>query len=211
MFTFMREPLNSLTHMAGLILSALGLIVLLSRAGGATALAAALIFGLGLMGLYGASTVYHWVQGPPAVVSRLRMLDHIMIYILIAATYTPVCLIPLRHSGGIPLLITIWSLALGGSILKVLWKKAPRLVYTGLYLGLGWAAVVVIRPLALALPMAAVVLLIAGGLAYSAGAVIYGLKPARMKLGPFRYHEIFHLFILLGSLLHFLMIWQYVL
>jgi len=211
MFTFMREPLNSLTHMAGLVLSALGLIALLRQAGSAAGLAAALVFGLGLIGLYGASTIYHWVPGPPAVVARLRMLDHIMIYVLIAATYTPVCLIPLRHSGGIPLLITIWSLALGGSVLKVVWKKAPRWVYTGLYLGLGWAAVVVVRPLARALPLTAVVLLIAGGLAYSAGAVIYGLKPARLKLGAFQYHEIFHLFILLGSFLHFLMIWQYVL
>ena len=211
---FIREPINSLTHLAGLLLSVAGMILLLARAleePTAAGLTGALVFSLGLIGLYSASTVYHWAKASPPVIARLRTLDHIMIYILIAATYTPICLLALNQLTGGVLLGVIWTLTLTGIILKLVWTSAPRWLYTGLYLGLGWAAITVIYPLIQALPAMAIVLMVSGGLSYTVGAVIYGLKPRRLRVGPFGFHEIFHLFILAGSLLHFLMVYLYVL
>ena len=213
MIQFIREPINSLTHLAGLLLSVAGAFLLLDRAlqdPTAASLISALVFSLGLIGLYGASTIYHWIIASPRVIARLRTFDHIMIYILIAATYTPICLLALNRMTGGVLLGIIWGLTLTGIILKLVWKSAPRWLYTGLYLGLGWAAVTVIYPLIQALPAMAIVLMVSGGLSYTAGAVIYGMKPRRLRIGPFHYHEIFHLFILGGSLLHFLMVYLYV-
>ncbi len=211
---FIREPINSLTHLAGLLLSVAGMILLLVRAleePTAAGLTGALVFSLGLIGLYSASTIYHWAKASPRVIARLRTLDHIMIYILIAATYTPICLLALNQLTGGVLLGVIWTLTLTGIILKLVWTSAPRWLYTGLYLGLGWAAITVIYPLIQALPAMAIVLMVSGGLSYTVGAVIYGLKPRRLRVGPFGFHEIFHLFILAGSLLHFLMVYLYVL
>lgn len=134
-----------------------------------------------------------------------------MIYVLIAGTYTPVCLVTLHGRLGMGLLITIWSLSLIGIILKLVWLDAPRWLYTSFYLVLGWIAAGFIFPLSQALPGKGVFLLVLGGLFYSAGSVFYALKPKRLCVFKLGFHEIFHLFILAGSLSHYVFVYRYVL
>ncbi len=206
----LREPINSLTHLSGAALSVIGLFFLLSSAiktGETIKIVSSVIFALGLIGLYTTSGIYH---GAFKHVKLLRKLDHTMIYVLIAATYTPICLVSLKGWIGTSMIITIWSLAVVGGILKFLWINAPRWLYTSFYLILGWAALILLYPLAHRLPFMAIFLLFAGGILYSVGAVIYAKKPASLKIGVYGFHEIFHLFILLGSLSHFVMIYRYV-
>ena len=209
-----REPMNSMSHMVGVLLSLTGMIILLVRsiqAGSMVQVLAALIFGLSLILLYTASMIYHWAVSSTEVIRVLRKIDHCMIYVLIAGTYTPVCLLTLKGKLGIGLLIAVWSLAALGIVLKLVWFDAPRWLYTGFYLLLGWLAVFFIYPISKALPGEGVFLLILGGLLYTAGSIFYALKPERLRLWKLGFHEIFHLFILAGSITHYLFVYFYVL
>ncbi|WP_461206193.1 PAQR family membrane homeostasis protein TrhA [Clostridium sp. DL1XJH146] len=208
-----REPINSITHLIGIVLSAIGLILLLVvsiNSGDYIKIISSVIFSIGLIGLYTASTVYHWSLGSKNKLLILRKLDHTMIYVLIAATYTPICLISLKGFTGYLLLIIVWTLAIAGIILKLIWLDAPRWLYTSFYLGLGWAAIFVIYPLYKILPTTGLILLFGGGLSYSIGAIFYATKSKKIKIWKFGFHEIFHLFILLGSFLHYLMVYNYI-
>jgi hemolysin III len=214
MYLRIREPVNSMSHLIGAVLSLAGLILLIVKsvqAGTMVHLFAALIFGLSLILLYSSSSVYHWVISSTEVIRILRKIDHCMIYVLIAGTYTPICLITLKGKLGIGLLIAIWALTVLGIVLKLVWFDAPRWLYTGFYLLLGWLAVFFIYPISLALSGKGVFLLVLGGLLYSAGSLFYALKPKRLKLWKFGFHEIFHLFILAGSITHYFFIYKYVL
>ncbi len=209
-----REPINSMSHLVGAVLSMAGLIILLVKsvqAGGIIHLLAALIFGLSLILLYASSMIYHGVVSSVEVIRLLRKIDHCMIYVLIAGTYTPVCLLTLQGKLGIGLLIAVWSLAILGIVLKLVWFDAPRWLYTGFYLLLGWLAVFFIYPISLALPGQGVFLLVLGGLFYTVGSVLYAIKPQRLKLWKLGFHEIFHLFILAGSISHYMFVYFYVL
>ena len=169
-----------------------------------------IIFSIGLVGLYTASTVYHGINAPIEKLEFLRKIDHIMIYILIAATYTPIGLIPLKGIVGYSLLTIVWTLTLIGIILKIFWMDAPRWISTGFYLLLGWISVFFIYPMVKVLPPIAISFLVLGGIMYSIGAVIYGKKSERLNIWKFGFHEIFHVFILLGSFFHFIMIYKYI-
>lgn len=209
-----REPVNSMSHLIGAIMSVAGLILLLLnsvQSGSIVQILAALIFGISLIGLYSASTVYHWVISNEKIIRILRKIDHCMIYVLIAGTYTPVCLLTLKGKLGIGLLIAIWTLSLIGIFLKIIWMDAPRWLYTSFYLLLGWVSVFFIYPLYLALPGKGIFLLLLGGLMYSAGAVFYILKPEKLRFLKLGFHEIFHMFILAGSIAHYLFVYMYVL
>ena len=208
-----REPINSMSHLIGVLLSLAGLIILLVRSvqiGSIVHLLAALVFGISLILLYSASMIYHWVISSTEVIRLLRKIDHCMIYVLIAGTYTPVCLLTLQGKLGIGLLIAVWSLAILGIVLKLVWFDAPRWLYTGFYLLLGWLAVFFIYPISLALPGIGVFLLVLGGLFYTTGSVFYALKP-RLRLWKLGFHEVFHVFILAGSITHYLFVYFYVL
>jgi len=208
-----REPINSLSHLLGIILSCIGLVLLLYvsiLSGNTVKIVSSLVFSFGLIALYTASTVYHWKITSEKTLEYLRKVDHIMIYILIAATYTPICLVTLKGFVGYLLLAIIWSLAIAGMILKLFWLNGPRWLYTSFYLILGWAAIFVIYPLYKALPLMGLIMLISGGLYYSIGAVVYATKSDKIRLWKFGFHEIFHVFILLGSISHFLLIYNYV-
>lgn len=205
-----REPLNTLTHLIGLILSLVGFFFLYPLAKNHAndwAILSIWVFSLGLAGLYFASTYYHGKMASDEVLVKLRKLDHVMIFFLIAATYTPVCLLVLPPQLGMKLLGVIWVLALSGMILKMFFINTPRWLSTGLYLFLGWASVSVIKPLFIRLSGLEFSLLVLGGLFYTVGAVIYGRKNPKLRVGAFGYHEIFHLFILAGSLSHYLMVY----
>jgi len=209
----LREPINALTHGAGILLSAGGLIFLLMKAlhnQSGLQLAGALIFGLSLIALYTASTVYHGLPVSPRAVQVMRRVDHTMIYVLIAGTYTPICLVTLKGVLGWSLLGLVWGLALLGIVVKLLWMNAPRWLSTSFYVLLGWLAAFFIVPLFKALPFSGFLWLLAGGILYTIGAVFYAFKPNWLRIGKFGYHEVFHLFILAGSGAHFLLVSQYV-
>lgn len=201
----LREADNGLTHLAGAFLS-VGATVLLVRlalgAGTARHVVAFAVFGLSLIGLYTASALYHSLPAAPAVLDRLLRLDCTMVFVLIAGTYTPFCLIALHGGWRWGLLGAVWALALGGSTLKLRWMDAPVWFSTGLYVALGWVALLAAPPLVAALPLEGVAWLIAGGLAYTGGAVIFALERPRLRPGVFGAHALWHLCVIAGSACH---------
>ena len=209
----LRDPVSGLTHFIGAILALVGTVVLVMRPSPPITPWHAVsfsVFGAAMVLLYSASTLYHWLTLSEHGIRTLRRIDHSMIFIYIAATYTPVCLIPLRGPWGWSLLGSVWGLALAGIGVKVFWLHAPRWLSTTLYLTLGWLALVGIYPLALALDIGALVWLVAGGVLYSLGATIYALKRPDPFPGFFGFHEIFHLFVIGGSCCHYILMYFYI-
>ena len=171
--------------------------------------AAAVVFCLSLIALYSASSVYHFSGRGEAVLRRLKKLDHSMIYVLIAGSYTPIILKFMPAPRSYVFLGVIWLIALTGIAIKLLWIDAPRLIGTALYLALGWA-IAFDFGVVLSMPAPAIALLAAGGLSYTVGGVIYiAKKPNLGKMIGF--HELFHLFVIVGSVCHYLMVFLYVL
>lgn len=210
-----REPINGFTHLAGAILSFAGLLALVIKAASESAspltLTAVIIFGVSMILLYSASATYHLVMARDAIIAFLRRLDHSMIFVLIAGTYAPFCLITLDGTTGSIIFSIIMAVALAGVVFKMVWFNCPRWISTGLYISMGWVIVFAARPLAENLGSAGLSLLIAGGLLYTIGGLIYGFKPKFMQSKYMGFHEIFHIFILLGSLAHFLSVYLFVL
>jgi len=202
----LKDPASALTHLVGALLSAVGLGVLISRAATAGTtwhMVSFPVFGAGLLLLYTASTLYHSLRLPPGPTRTLRRIDHIMIFVLIASTYTPFCLLPLRGPWGWSLFGTVWGLAAIGALLKLLWLGAPRWLSTGFYVVMGWLVIVAIYPLARALTPAGLTWLSTGGILYTVGAVCYAVKWPNPWPGRFGFHELWHLFVMGGSLAHF--------
>jgi hemolysin III len=209
----LREPVNGLTHVAGGLLASVGLVVLLATAasaGRADQLVAFGVFGFSLITLYAASALYHLLPLSPAGMARMRRLDHMTIFLLIAGTYTPFCLLALEGVWGGGLLGLIWGLALCGIVLKLLWMDAPRWLSVALYLGMGWVALVAAPAVFRAVPAGGMAWVLGGALAYSAGALIYGLKRPNPIPGVFGFHELWHLFVMAGSACHFWAVLRYV-
>lgn len=212
----LREPVNGLTHLAGAILSVFGLVVLLVIAvenGNPRQVVAFSIFGASLVSMYCASAFYHSLKISERGVAHLRRIDHMMIYIFIAGTYTPICLLLLRGRLGIGLLIAVWSLAALGVLQTVAWMRAPQWFSTAVYIGMGWIAIFVIRPLLAAAPPGFFFWLLAGGVIYTLGAVVHATNwPRRRTAGkPFLFgsHEIWHLCVMAGSFAHYWAILAY--
>lgn len=214
MATRIKDPVSALTHFIA-FLAAIPLTILLIYKAGVYAtvwhIVSFIIFGISLMALYGASTLYHWVCVDKNKERILRKIDHMMIFVLIAGTYTPVCLVNLRGKWGWILLSIIWSLAIGGIILKALWLEAPRWFSTVLYVVMGWTVLIAFYPLTQTVPKEGISLLVLGGVTYTVGALIYGLKWFPFKTKWFGSHELFHLFVMGGSLFHLIFMFQYVL
>lgn len=212
----LREPVNALTHSAGALLSVVGLIMLLARAlenDSARQIVAFSIFGGSLVAMYCVSAFYHSFNLSERGIAHMRRIDHMMIYILIAGTYTPICLLMLPERLGLLLLTAVWALATIGTAQKIVWMHAPTWASTALYLGMGWIAVLLIKPLLSVAPTAFFLWLLAGGLFYSLGAVVYALKWPRPSTverpRAFGSHEIWHLFVMVGSFSHFWAIFAY--
>ncbi|MDN5352705.1 MAG: hemolysin [Clostridiales bacterium] len=201
-----REPINALTHLSGIVLSIAGMIALLALNHHPLALAGSIVFGLSMVLLYTASTVYHWYSGNGDVIKRLRKFDHAMIFVLIAGTYTPICLLVLGGRLGIGLLITIWAIAIAGIVAKIKFINMPRALSAAIYLVMGWLCIFFIYPIYKGMPAGAFPWLVAGGILYTIGSLFYASKSDRIKIGKFGFHEIFHLFILAGSAAHYIMI-----
>jgi hemolysin III len=213
MFEKLRDPVSGLTHLFGAFLALPGTAYLLLADGHPASFlhtVSLAVFGLSLLLLYGASSAYHLVQSSPKITLMLRRLDHMMIYILIAGTYTPICLLALPNRLGSALLSTIWILAAFGMLLTLFFINTPRWLTVAVYIGMGWMALLAIKPLLQVLPPGGIFWMVLGGLMYSGGAVIYTLKKPDWFPGRFGFHEVWHLFVMAGSLSHFWMIAAYV-
>jgi hemolysin III len=212
---YIREPINGLTHLAGAVLSFVALLAMVIKAslnlGSPIAITAVTIFGISMILLYSASATYHMVIAKDTVIAFLRRLDHSMIFILIAGSYTPFCLISLNGVTGWVMFSIVTFVALSGITFKMVWFNCPRWLSTALYIAMGWMAVSVVSPLSDTLSSMGVFLLILGGILYTIGGVIYAVKPKFLQSKYLGFHEIFHVFILLGSLSHFLSVYLYVL
>ncbi len=213
MFLKLREPVSALTHFVGMILAVVGLVMLIMESVSPARplhIVAFSIFGGAMFLVYTASTLYHWLSVSPAAVARLRKLDQAMIYLLIAATYTPVCLIPLRGLWGWSLLGIVWGLALFGILMRIYWRSFPDWFSITTYVFMGWIVVVASWPIVKALQTGAVVWIAVGGLFYTVGAVIHALQRPNPFPKIFGFHEIFHLFVMMGSFSHFWVMYQYI-
>ncbi|MEH7336455.1 hemolysin III family protein [Neobacillus drentensis] len=214
MNNYIREPINGLTHLAGALLSFVGLLAMVIKASMSSpspmTIAAVIIFGVSMILLYSASATYHMVIARDKVIAFLRRLDHSMIFVLIAGTYTPFCFISLNGKTGAILFSIISAVAISGVVFKMVWFNCPRWISTALYIAMGWMIVFVFSPLAGSLNPWGLFLLVLGGIFYTIGGVIYGAKPKFLEFKYLGFHEIFHIFILLGSLAHFFSVFLYV-
>lgn len=210
-----KDPGSAITHFIGMITAILFAVPLILKASSARSIAgtsAVSVFIVSTILLYAASTIYHTFDISEKVNRRLRKMDHIMISVMIAGTYTPMCAIVIKGHIGLSLLAVIWSLALVGILIKAFWITCPRWFSSVLYIAMGWVCVLAFTPLKQNLSTGGLALLVAGGIIYTIGGIIYALKlpifNSRHK--NFGSHEIFHLFVMGGSLCHGIMIYQYV-
>jgi hemolysin III len=200
------ELANTITHGFGLVLSIIGFVVLVILAGfrgDAMSIAGCIVYGLSLVVLYAASTIYHSVTSP-VLKKRLQIADHCGIYLLIAGSYTPFGLVIIKGAFGQNLLITIWAFALVGIVAKLIMRDRWPAVSVVSYLVMGWIGVVAIQPLLAALGSTAITLIVAGGVAYSLGVIFFAWNRIPHN------HAIFHVFILAGSILHYIAVVVYV-
>lgn len=215
MNSYIREPINGLTHLAGALLSFAGLLALVIKAslttGSALAIASVTIFGISMILLYSASATYHMVISKERIIAFLRKIDHSMIFVLIAGTYAPFCLISLNGVAGWTLFGIITFAAMCGILFKMIWFRSPRWLSTSIYIIMGWMIIFVAPPLSSVLSSTGIFWLAAGGVSYTVGGVIYALKPDFLRFKHLGFHEIFHIFIMLGSLAHFISVYLYVL
>ena len=213
-FKYWREPMNALTHLIALLFILPITIVLAYNGyvkGGLPYLFPFLIFSASISLLYLASTVYHMLPAKENVIKMLKKIDHMMIFVLIAGTYTPVCLIKLNTSFGYTILSIVWTIAILGIILKIFWINAPRWLSTSIYVIMGWLSVFAFFPLIRAIELNGILLLLLGGIIYTIGAVIYATKYPKISSKFFGFHEIFHLFVIGGSVCHIIFMFKYVL
>lgn len=216
MNTKLKDPGSAITHliaMIGAVICSFPLIYKAAHSSNTTAVAAMTIFICSMILLYGASTLYHSLDISAKINLVFRRIDHAMIFVLIAGSYTPVCLLALDRSKGIPLLIFIWLAAAVGISLKIFIINCPHWVSSVIYIAMGWTCVFVFKPLLSVLPPTAFGWLLAGGIIYTIGGILYGLKlPIFDKLpANFGSHEIFHLFVMGGSFCHFIFMYVYML
>ena len=214
----LRDPLSGLTHCIAAALSLVGLVILIVFSaiwGNAYHVVSFTIFGTSLVLLYLFSTLYHWLNISDKGISVFRKFDHIMIYIVIASSYTHECLTVLRGPWGWSIFGLIWGFAVLGTLLTAIWIKAPRALTTTIYIMMGWTVLIAIFPLVKAFKNANLFYslwwLVAGGIFYTIGGIIYGFKIPKKNWGPWGFHEIFHVFIMFGSACHYWFILHYLL
>lgn len=207
----MKDPVSTWTHFVPFLAAIAGLVALiLLSAGNASKVVTMTVFGASAILLYGASSLYHWVRTTPRRELILRKLDHMAIYLLIAGSYTPVFFYGLTGAWRWAMLLTVWGLAAVGMVLKVWLIHVKRFISTAFYAALGWIALVPFVQLVRNLPTGAIALMLAGGLSYTAGAVIYATKWLNFVPNKFGFHEVFHLFIVAGTVMHFVMMVLYI-
>lgn len=208
------RPWSAITHGVGVVLGILGTVLLILRSvfmgQSPWAIVSFALYGASMIGLYTASTLYHCLRTGVSGRIALRKYDHASIYVLIAGTYTPICLVALRQMGGWgwAMFGAIWALAIAGVIMTLFWVNSPRWVTSGVYLFMGWLAIIALYPLWQAIGWGGLAWLLAGGVLYTVGGVLYAVKWPGRNNAWFGCHEIFHLFILAGSICHYLLMYR---
>lgn len=210
-----KDPGSALTHFIGMLLAlfaATPLLIKASHTPGYTHILALAVFIVSMILLYSASTIYHTLDISPKVNQILRKIDHMMIFVLIAGTYTPVCMLVLGDRTGWFLLALVWGIAIVGMIINALWITCPKWFSSLIYIAMGWVCVLAFSKLTAALPRSAFGWLLAGGIIYTVGGIIYALKLPffNNRFKNFGSHEIFHLFVMGGSLCHYIMMYAFV-
>ncbi len=210
-----REPGSAITHFIAMMLAIFAstpLLVKASTSDSHISFSAMAVFMLSMIALYGASALYHSVNVKDKVLKIFRKVDHMMIFVLIAGSYTPICLIVLDGQLGYTLLAVVWAIAILGMIINALWITCPKWFSSIIYIAMGWVCVGVFGPLWNTLPHSAFLWLLAGGIIYTIGGVIYALKLPifNNRHKHFGSHEIFHLFVMGGSICHFIFMYLYV-
>jgi hemolysin III len=204
MLSKLREPVNGLTHLGGAMAAFFGLIALFVVGWGGTAkVVSVLVYGLSLIALFSASATYHLAKVKPEILKVLRKFDHSAIYLLIAGTYTPFCVNAFTGFFRWGLLAIIWAIAVIGIVVKIFYVKAPRWLNAAVYVVMGWLCLSAVGQMSAALSVSAIVWLIVGGVVYTLGAVVYATKIFNFVPGKFGFHEVWHIFVLLGALSHF--------
>ena len=212
----LKDPGSAITHFIGMLMAifaAVPLLIKAAREPDHIYLISLTIYALSLILLYAASTTYHTFDLSEKANTILKKIDHMMIFILIAGSYTPICLITLKGRTGVILLSLVWGIALVGIILKAFWVFCPKWVSSILYIGMGWTCVLAFTQILNALSPAAFGWLLAGGIIYTIGGIIYALKLPifNNRHKTFGSHEIFHLFVMGGSMCHFIVMYAFVL
>lgn len=215
MSAYVKDPGSAVTHFIGMILAILAAFPLLLKAAARPEhmfVIAMAVYASSLVLLYAASSAYHTFDGSKSVNTLLKKADHMMISVLIAGSYTPVCLLVLRGKTGLILLATVWGFALVGILIKAFWVYCPRWVSSILYIGMGWSCVLAMAQIVHTMPKGALAWLVAGGVIYTVGGVIYALKLPVFNSHHkyFGSHEIFHLFVMAGSICHFIVMYVYI-
>lgn len=210
-----KEPGSAFTHFVGMMMavfSSTPLLIKASRQPDRIHMIALSIFIVSMIMLYAASTIYHTLDLSAKVNKRLKKIDHMMIFVLIAGTYAPICIIALPQPLGISLLALVWTIAFVGIIVKLVWITCPKWFSSVLYIGMGWTCVLAFTQLLNSLSRAAFGWLLAGGIIYTIGGVIYALKLPifNSKHRYFGSHEIFHIFVMGGSICHFIVMYVFV-
>lgn len=211
MLSKFREPVNGLTHLITAGVALAGLIVLLIIGWGQPGKVISLmIYGISLILLFFASGIYHSAKTSPKALVKLRKFDHSAIFLLIAGTYTPICFNMLEGFWKWGMLGIVWGLALIGIGVKIFFINAPRWVNVVVYIIMGWLCILAIQEFLIVLPVGAIIWLAAGGVIYTLGAVVYVTKTMNFVPSVFGFHEVWHIFVILGALAHFIMIAYYI-
>lgn len=210
-----KDPGSAITHFIAMmfaLLAATPLLVKAARAPGLAHVLALSVFIVSMILLYAASTIYHTLDISPKVNKILRKVDHMMIFILIAGTYTPVCMLVLGDRTGWSLLALVWGIAMIGILINALWITCPKWFSSIVYIAMGWICVLAFGRIVDALPASAFGWLLAGGIIYTVGGIIYALKLPlfNAKFKYFGSHEVFHLFVMGGSFCHYIMMYSFV-
>lgn len=214
--THIKDPGSAITHFIGMLMAIFAAVPLLIKAASEPDriyVISIAVYALSLILLYAASTTYHTFDKSDRINTILKKIDHMMISVLIAGSYTPICLLVLPRKIGVILLSIVWGIAIIGILIKAFWVYCPKWVSSVLYIGMGWTCVLAFTQLLNALSPAAFGWLLAGGIIYTVGGVIYALKLPifNNKHKNFGSHEIFHLFVMGGSACHFIVMYAFVL
>jgi hemolysin III len=195
--------LRGVSHMYAFFCATVAAAMLVMAAPGGMSRAAGAIYGAGLCALFGGSALYHRWRWNPRWKPILQRIDHSTIFVFIAASYTPICLLVLSGSIRWIVLVTVWAGALGGVALSVAWITAPRALASACYVALGWVAVIAYPQLSASLPLVPLVLIAAGGVLYTLGAVVFAAQRPNPWPAVFGFHEVFHVFVILAAAAHF--------
>lgn len=211
-----KDPGSAITHFIGMLMAifaAVPLLIKAAREPDHIYIISLAVYAASLILLYAASTTYHTFDKSEKINTILKKIDHMMISVLIAGSYTPICLLVLDKKTGVPLLLLVWGIAIAGILIKAFWVYCPKWVSSVLYIGMGWTCVLAFTQILNSLPKAAFFWLLAGGIIYTVGGIIYALKLPifNNKHKNFGSHEIFHLFVMGGSACHFIVMYAYLL